>query len=351
MRTSRESKTGRRMLRYLWVVAAVLAVLIAGVAAGEKSARATAYDAEELNFLRLINDYRNDNGLGPLLLSDTLSVAAERHSHDMARYHFFAHITAASSYYAVGSEPWDRMRAEGYDYDTFMGENIAVGYESAEAAFAAWRRSPSHNAAMLDGRYRVIGIARIHPPGSRWYWTTDFGATEDPTSHAPDENRQEGGTNVVTDGQEKPVEDGAGVENGEMAGDAIWQQRATDGADLIFDGYARLGDYDDGEDDLSQKIRVRENAQLAYGVKITTDEASYPFDRLLVRLTDEEGREIAVLRQYDVADAGGWRRERIDLSRFAGRTLYLSFHIETDHAGLTAFYVDDVVLNEGQDPS
>src|SRR3712207_3329596 len=102
VRTSRESKMGGRMLRYLWVVAAVLAVLIAGVAAGESSARATAYDAEELNFLRLINDYREDNGLGPLLLSDTLSVAAERHNQDMARYNFFAHITAGSSYYPVG---------------------------------------------------------------------------------------------------------------------------------------------------------------------------------------------------------------------------------------------------------
>ena len=350
MRASRESKVGGRIKRYLWVAVAVLAVLISGVAAGEKSARATAYDAEELNFLQLINDYRKDNGLGPLLLSDTLSVASERHSHDMARYHFFAHITAASSYYAVGAEPWDRMRAEGYDYNTFMGENIAVGYESAEAAFAAWRRSPSHNAAMLDGRYRVIGIARIHPPGSRWYWTTDFGATEDPTSHAPDENPQEGGPNAVTGEQERP-EDGAGIENGAFGGDAVWKERATDGADLIFNGNARLGDYDNGEDDISQKVRVRENAQLAYGVKITTDEVSEPFDRLLVRLTDEEGREIAVLRQYGEADEGGWRRERIDLSRFAGRTLYLSFHIETDQAGLTAFYVDDVVVNENQDPS
>jgi uncharacterized protein YkwD len=339
------------MLRYLWVVAAVFAVLVAGVAAGEKSARATAYDAEELRFLQMINDYRKVNGVGPLLLSDTLSVASERHSHDMARYHFFAHITAGSSYYAVGSEPWDRMRAEGYDFNTFMGENIAVGYESAEAAFAAWRRSPSHNAAMLDGRYRVIGIARIHPPGSRWYWTTDFGATKDPSTHGPDESPQAGETNGATDQQEKPVEDEAGIENGAMNSKAVWKQRATDGADLIFDGYARLGDYDDGEDDLSQKIRVRENTRLAYGVKITTDDASYPFDRLLVRLTDEEGKQIAVLRQYDDSEAGGWRRERIDLSRFAGRTLYLSFHIETDRAGLTAFYVDDVVLNERQGPS
>jgi uncharacterized protein YkwD len=339
------------MFRYLWVVAAVLAVMIAGVAAGEKSARATAYDSEELQFLQLINGYRKDNGLGPLLLSDTLSVASERHSQDMARYHFFAHITAASSYYPAGSQPWDRMRSEGYDYNTFMGENIAVGYATAEAAFAAWRRSPSHNAAMLDGRYRVIGIARINPPGTRWYWTTDFGAAVEPTSHAPGESPQADETNVVAEQQEKrekPVADRAGIENGKMNDEAVWEQEATDGADLILDGYARLGDYDNGKDDLSQKIRVGQNAQLAYGVKITTGERRSPFDRLLVRLTDEKGRQIAVLKQYGDADAGGWRRERVDLSRFAGRTVYLSFHIETDPAGLTAFYVDDVVLNESK---
>jgi hypothetical protein len=84
------------------------------------------------------------------------------------------------------------MRAEGYDYNTSMGENIAVGYETAEEAFEAWRNSPSHNAAMLDGRYRMIGIAALDVPGSvhGLYWTTDFDATVDPTSHAPGERPQ-----------------------------------------------------------------------------------------------------------------------------------------------------------------
>jgi bacillopeptidase F (M6 metalloprotease family) len=68
-----------------------------------------------------------------------------------------------------------------------------------------------------------------------------------------------------------------------------------------------------------------------------------------VRLRNEEGKQIAVLEKYGGDDAGGWSRERVDLSRFAGRTVYLSFHAETDAAGLTAFYVDEVALREGQD--
>src|SRR5215211_8742704 len=194
-----EKMSRRSALRYLSFVAAVFTVLISGIVAAGKSADANSYDAEELRFLQLINDYREDNGVGPLTLSDTLAVSAERHSQDMARYHFFAHNTASSSYYPRGSRPWDRMSAEGYDYNTFKGENIAVGYESAEQSFAAWRNSPSHNAAMLDEKYRVIGIARINVPGSRWYWTTDFGGARDPTSHAPGEGSQ------VPDTDEKPA--------------------------------------------------------------------------------------------------------------------------------------------------
>ena len=332
------------MMRYLWVVAAALALLAVGAAAGQKSASATSYDSEELRFLQLINQYRAENGLGKLLLSDTLSESSERHSQDMARYNFFAHNTVASSYYPVGSAPWDRMRAEGYNYPTFWGENIAVGCESAERCFQLWRNSPEHNEAMLNGNYHEIGIARVIVPGSRWYWTTDFGGAVDPTAHAPGENPQPQETSGPPAQHDEVVQDGPSVENGAMDSDAVWEQKARDEAELILDGHARLGDYDDGVDDLSQKVRVGQNAQLAYRLRIESSEPRDTFDRLEVRLVDAEGRQIAVLDEYGADDAGGWRRERVDLSRFAGQTVYLSFHVETDHAGLTAFYLDDVSL-------
>ncbi len=176
-------------MRYVGAVVGVLAFLIVAsgglVGGAQSNASATSegpYDSEEVQFLHLINEYRQQSGAGPLLLSDTIAAAAEHHSQDMAHYSFFGHISASSSHYPAGSLPWDRMRAEGYDYNTLMGENIAVGCESAEHCFELWRNSPSHNAAMLDGNYRVIGIARLYVPNSvhGWYWTTDFGAAVDP---------------------------------------------------------------------------------------------------------------------------------------------------------------------------
>ena len=336
------------MLRYLWAVTAVLVVLIAsatGVGQRDAGASDELYDSEELRFLQLINQYREDHGVGPLLLSDTVSVASEHHSKDMVDYGFFAHHTITSSYYPAGSMPWDRMRAEGYDYSTLMGENIAVGCESAEMCFELWRNSPAHNAAMLDGSYMVMGIGRLYGENSvyGWYWTTDFGATVDPTSHAP-------GESTPAEEANEPLEDGPRVENGEMDRKEVWEQEAKDNAELIHTeegGYARLGDYDGGRDELSQKIRIGENSELSYSIKIETTEVRHPSDYLVVQLRDRGGERLAIVKRHTDEDAGGgWRRESVDLSRFAGDTVYLSFLMETDELFSTTFYLDDVALEE-----
>ena len=142
------------------------------------------YDSAELQVLALINGYRAQNGLAPLLLSDALSTAADRHSHDMGRYGFFSHTTVKSDWFPTGASPWVRMTACGYDYETAKGENIAAGYPDASTVFAGWRASPAHNANILDRDFRVIGIGREVVSGSPLgsYWTTDFGGVVDPTA-------------------------------------------------------------------------------------------------------------------------------------------------------------------------
>jgi uncharacterized protein YkwD len=160
---------------------AVVAVLLAFPVA----ANAYTYTAEELAFVRQINEYRQANGLGTLLLSDAISDAAEKHSKDMGTYDFFAHYTAQSDYFAAGASPWDRMAACGYDYNTYKGENIAAGQSTAAEAFAGWKASAGHDANMLKPEFKVIGISMDYAAGSSYgyYWTTDFGGFVDPTAH------------------------------------------------------------------------------------------------------------------------------------------------------------------------
>jgi len=132
---------------------------------------AAALDGEEQAFLGMINSYRAQNGLGPLSLNDQLNTASKWMSQDMGAHNYFSHTDSQ------GRDPFARMAAFGYNYNTWRGENLAAGTDSAQAAFDMWRNSAGHNANMLNGNFTVIGIGRAYTPSSGfgWYWTTDFG--------------------------------------------------------------------------------------------------------------------------------------------------------------------------------
>src|SRR5213593_4396230 len=131
--------------------------------------------SQEQAFLVLINNYRAHYGLEQLKVSRTLTEAAKWMSVDLSTDYNFSHNDS------YGNDPFDRMATFGYDYDTWEGENIAAGNSSAYDTFIQWKNSPEHNENMLDPHYRVIGISRVHKPGSmyNYYWTTDFGGYVD----------------------------------------------------------------------------------------------------------------------------------------------------------------------------
>jgi uncharacterized protein YkwD len=171
--------------RAVILIGAVLAALMVFMVVPAVASATTDYTSEEITIVSLINGYRVSNGLQPLLVSDILSDAATKHSHDMAKYDFFSHITFSSDWFAAGSGPSQRMVASGYPAQAGMGENLAAGFDTASEVFAAWRNSPSHNSNMLDPRWKVIGVGV--ETGSRsyygTYWTTDFGDFVDGTAH------------------------------------------------------------------------------------------------------------------------------------------------------------------------
>ena len=139
-------------------------------------------DGQEQEFLRLINDYRRGRGLTELALSDTLSRAAAWKSEDMAAHDYFSHDDGP-----IGRSWSDRIRDCGYTYNTWLGENLAAGHESAASTFEQWRNSPGHNANMLNTNFTAIGIGRAYSDGSTygWYWATDFGGVTDVPSPPP----------------------------------------------------------------------------------------------------------------------------------------------------------------------
>lgn len=131
-------------------------------------------DGEEAYFLQLINNFRAQNGLGPVTLSATLTAAADYHSTDMANRNYFSHDLPG-----IGS--WvDNIRNAGYSGGT-IAENIAAGNGSAQATFEQWANSAGHRANVLNPSLTAIGIGRAYSAGSTygWYWTTTFGSGVD----------------------------------------------------------------------------------------------------------------------------------------------------------------------------
>ncbi len=153
------------------VIAAVLAGVSLADTRSERASAAVQLGPEEQAFMGLLNDYRAQNGLGPIGLDSSIQTAAEWMSTDMGENDYFSHTDS------LGRSPWDRMCDSGYCYNTWKGENIAAGYQTAQAVFDAWRDSPGHNANMLGENYLVMGIALVYTQASTfgYYWTNDFG--------------------------------------------------------------------------------------------------------------------------------------------------------------------------------
>jgi uncharacterized protein YkwD len=159
-----------KIARFIAAVPILVALFVVSLSASE-TPRAEALDSEEQAFLGIINQYRADNGLGPLQIDSQLNTVARWMADDMANNNYFSHTDS------LGRDPFVRMDQLGYTYNTWRGENLVAGTDTADYAFEMWSGSPGHNANMLSSNYTVIGIARAYNSGSTfgWYWATEFG--------------------------------------------------------------------------------------------------------------------------------------------------------------------------------
>jgi uncharacterized protein YkwD len=172
-------------LRQWFVYSALLSILSLSIGQVSYAQTPPTLDSEEWAFLTLINNYRAQNGAGPLQVSVTLENSSLWMSNDIATHNSVSHTDSQ------GRDPRTRMNAFGYPYYPW-GENIAGGYASAQSVFTAWVNSPEHQQNMVNPAFVVMGIGRAYNSSSTygWYWTTDFGGVVDqvinpPTASAP----------------------------------------------------------------------------------------------------------------------------------------------------------------------
>jgi uncharacterized protein YkwD len=134
----------------------------------------------EADALRVVNQQRAAGAIcgargsfapaAALTWNARLASAAYGHSRDMADNNYFSHDSLD------GRSMADRINATGYTWST-IGENIAAGYGSVQAAVDGWMASEGHCANLMNPSFTEFGLACARNDASRYrlYWTQNLG--------------------------------------------------------------------------------------------------------------------------------------------------------------------------------
>ena len=119
----------------------------------------------------MISLYRQNNGLGAVVVDPDLMKIAEAQSGMMASQNKLDHDVRAPLA--------KRLSGAGYPASLAV-ENVSAGYHTMAEAFSGWRDSPPHKANMLKSGVTKMGIAASYAPNTKYkvFWTLILASTE-----------------------------------------------------------------------------------------------------------------------------------------------------------------------------
>jgi uncharacterized protein YkwD len=119
----------------------------------------------------MISLYRQNNGLGTVVVDPELMRLAESQSQAMADKNKLDHDVRAPLA--------KRLTGAGYQANVAV-ENVSAGYHTLAEAFSGWRDSPPHKANMLKNGVTKIGIAASYAPNTKYkvFWTMILAAPD-----------------------------------------------------------------------------------------------------------------------------------------------------------------------------
>lgn len=125
-----------------------------------------AMSKEELALGKMINDYRTSQGLKSMF-------------YEVAHYD----VATKRTKYFISKSPGPSLSHEGFANDIselysmglHIAENIAFGFGTKEGVFEGWKKSSSHNRAMLKPDWEFTGISVREDLRGRKYYCQIFG--------------------------------------------------------------------------------------------------------------------------------------------------------------------------------
>lgn len=119
-----------------------------------------------VRMVEMHNFYRTQFGLPALKLDDAITRAAQAHSQDLADHNLFGHTGSD------GSEFWDRLKREGYDWAA--GESVSGGV-SPESALQGLMND-NHRLSPISPDVTEMGVGYVNTPQGGGIWTADYGS-------------------------------------------------------------------------------------------------------------------------------------------------------------------------------
>jgi uncharacterized protein YkwD len=135
--------------RRLFVLAGAAALLSGCTAAIAPSGSTAPGQLSQSAILAAINSTRASNGRPPLRYNSRLEAAARSQANLMATKDQLSHDLGVTL----------RQRVTAAGYDGAVGENVAGGQKTLEAAIQGWLDSPKHKETLLSTRFTEFGLA------------------------------------------------------------------------------------------------------------------------------------------------------------------------------------------------
>lgn len=132
---------------------------------GETSTRAPNTEEYANEVFRLLNKYRNENGLNELVWDDTLAEVAKIRAPELV--HTWSHIRPDGTKYV------DILDEINYP-SPLVGENLGKLQTTPEEVMQMWKDSPGHNKNLL-GDFNKVGISVYEEEKTGYlYWVQIF---------------------------------------------------------------------------------------------------------------------------------------------------------------------------------
>lgn len=141
----------KKLLRTLFVVA-FLGIMM--------SMTGFAQNNTEAEVIAKVNDIRVANGLNALRYDASLEATAAVRANE---------LTVRFSHTRPDGSDWYTVNP-----DLMYGENLADGYNTADAVVNAWMASPEHKANILKLDFTTVAVSTVVKNG-KTYWAQEFG--------------------------------------------------------------------------------------------------------------------------------------------------------------------------------